>query len=1030
MDADSKENLEEQKPPPEIPADSSTEHIGGALDTPHVHETPTDTVRKEIPVAVNRQKVAETRTEISLPQQHEVVREEEEAMEDARLNIPESARHTTEEPKHETEQKEQTVEASPDVPTPEEMRAVMQEVKELPPEKRRSYFEGIAEIGYRTQEWKGKLFSWIYGKIEKNLTEKGKTDVEQSAVTRFVINARKSYETTTEQARESRKHIHDGELWKRTKQKGVGAATLLGNAALYSRVAGIFGAGDPIRIIGATAMAFSRYGDVVKDTVLDSAETIERGRTKDIGKAWDEAWQIYEEAKKNAAEEKREITANDLREEYMRKLPEDIKERFRANPTGESRALAQRYAAFWISRGLERFNDELFKARYKTSHNTLELRRRETEILKRHTQFLKDVDRFVDRAGKINLLAYGSKVAGRYGALTAIAVGIETSIEGGFRLDEKFNHGKALEKITGAVTGFMEEKEEAGSTSTTEPSVKEKDEIKIELREDGQLTEQSLKNQTDSITHSSDMEQINAHLGAYRQSVEDLHIETAKPGDSVWKMIERRLETEYGTNFDPNRKVYIIDAIKDQIAEHPENFGLDAGANIDHIHVGQELDLSTTVGNEAYLDALMQESGRMPTAEEAEAMQAEEVTDETPAEEAEETKVQPLAEETKGAPVKEESAQEKAAPSADEEPGTSFEARMHTETERAVLKELGLNEHVIGALDNSLLENVQPMHLSAYEIAYRDLGIGDWNDENAIANYTRQALETFSSEDKPAIREWIASYRDAMLWNASDNPSVTREYIDGRIAELEKYLDVSTLEEKEPIIAPPEAPSADLLYEEKVRRLREAGISEEDIKNLTKKDVLDLREEQMRHIIQETKKMGTVQASEASTTNDKSPDWVKETAAEKPSAPATEAPPPESEKAVVEQSPEDRTEVNKAEGAKDPIVEQAVDIGRTTIQNQELQLKKAIERLTEVQAKTENVTLRHGLDRQIWQLTVEHRVLQEIVNNPEKYSHYLPEEKTVVFEGAVRVPGRPGDSIKEFDKIFKIRVDGVIPSKK
>jgi len=86
--------------------------------------------------------------------------------------------------------------------------------------------------------------------------------------------------------------------------------------------------------------------------------------------------------------------------------------------------------------------------------------------------------------------------------------------------------------------------------------------------------------------------------------VEISGIETAQKGDSLWKMIERQLEARYGegfTSLDSARKTYIIDAIKDKIAENPTKFGL---TDIDKIKVGQKIDFTDIFKNEKEINII------------------------------------------------------------------------------------------------------------------------------------------------------------------------------------------------------------------------------------------------------------------------------------------------------------------------------------------------------------------------------------------------------------------------------------------
>jgi hypothetical protein len=79
-------------------------------------------------------------------------------------------------------------------------------------------------------------------------------------------------------------------------------------------------------------------------------------------------------------------------------------------------------------------------------------------------------------------------------------------------------------------------------------------------------------------------------------------IETAKPGDSVWKMAERQLEQQLGekfTDLEGPEKTHIIDAIKDRIVANPQAFGLN---NPDQISVGQKIDFSNIFGDKTFVD--------------------------------------------------------------------------------------------------------------------------------------------------------------------------------------------------------------------------------------------------------------------------------------------------------------------------------------------------------------------------------------------------------------------------------------------
>jgi hypothetical protein len=70
------------------------------------------------------------------------------------------------------------------------------------------------------------------------------------------------------------------------------------------------------------------------------------------------------------------------------------------------------------------------------------------------------------------------------------------------------------------------------------------------------------------------------------------YTETAQAGDSVWKLAKHQLEAHFGqrfTDMTEAQKNYLIDTIKDRVAEDPEKFGL---TDVDKIAIGQKIDFS------------------------------------------------------------------------------------------------------------------------------------------------------------------------------------------------------------------------------------------------------------------------------------------------------------------------------------------------------------------------------------------------------------------------------------------------------
>ncbi len=96
-------------------------------------------------------------------------------------------------------------------------------------------------------------------------------------------------------------------------------------------------------------------------------------------------------------------------------------------------------------------------------------------------------------------------------------------------------------------------------------------------------------------------------------------IETAKPGDSVWKLAEHQLENQgYFKNLSgtaeeiAGKKTYLIDWVKDKVALNPEKFGL---ADPDKLAIGQKIDFSEILKDKEGILKAFEETEKLSSAE-------------------------------------------------------------------------------------------------------------------------------------------------------------------------------------------------------------------------------------------------------------------------------------------------------------------------------------------------------------------------------------------------------------------------------
>ena len=92
---------------------------------------------------------------------------------------------------------------------------------------------------------------------------------------------------------------------------------------------------------------------------------------------------------------------------------------------------------------------------------------------------------------------------------------------------------------------------------------------------------------------------------AGKESIENDYKYEVKQGDSLWKIIDEGMNDKYGDSFSnlpEGEKTYIIDSIKEKVAQNPSGFGIKD--NIDTIHPGDEINLSSALNDEKFMESV------------------------------------------------------------------------------------------------------------------------------------------------------------------------------------------------------------------------------------------------------------------------------------------------------------------------------------------------------------------------------------------------------------------------------------------
>lgn len=311
--------------------------------------------------------------------------------------------------------------------TQEAMEQAKDAFEKIPDNEKLGLLKGLAGLGFKTQEWKGKIFKSIFSEMAKKAsewTEKG----EQSFAARICSSYSDIYKGVEDQAKTKQDKLYSQKSGALNTVAGIGA--LAGNALLYGRIAADVTQANPMRGVTATAMIIGRGGEAMKEAHLKSHEVINQGRVQDENEAYEEAMALYGQAKEKSPEGK--VSAEDLRKTYKENLPKGLLNRIDKdqNKDGICSRIAQKIAKTDIEFSLKRIDKQIKNIESDDNLSPGDKAAAKNKALKKYEKFLHDMDRLVSNSGKIDLIAYGSRVAEKGGKAAASFMMLETLAEG------------------------------------------------------------------------------------------------------------------------------------------------------------------------------------------------------------------------------------------------------------------------------------------------------------------------------------------------------------------------------------------------------------------------------------------------------------------------------------------------------------------------------------------------------------------------------------------------------------------------
>lgn len=209
---------------------------------------------------------------------------------------------------------------------------------------------------------------------------------------------------------------------------GVGA--LVGNGLIYGRMVADVTQVNPMRGATAIAVTIGRGGEAVKEAHLKSHEVIDKGRVQDENEAYEEAMALYGQAKAKSPDGK--VSAENLSKIYKENLPKDLLNRLDKNQDkdGICSRIAQKVAKSDIEFSLKRIDKKIKNIENDDNLSPGEKAAAKGKVLKKYEKFLHDMDRLVANSGRVDMLAYGSRIAEKGGKVAAGVMALETLAEG------------------------------------------------------------------------------------------------------------------------------------------------------------------------------------------------------------------------------------------------------------------------------------------------------------------------------------------------------------------------------------------------------------------------------------------------------------------------------------------------------------------------------------------------------------------------------------------------------------------------
>ena len=285
-------------------------------------------------------------------------------------------------------------------------------VDSLTTHQKKSFFEGLANVGFRTTEIKSSVLKKVLKKISQ--------DCGDGTFGKFFNEYAKIHEKEENNAIKMQ-NMEGKNFLSKASGVGQGVGNTFGKMFKFFRIGYDIASENPINplrywtmglvLAGESAEALKevrmKSEEAQNNTVIGKLDAAGNVAEEDFERAWEEAWEIYNEAKKKG---NGQVTFENLNIAYHEKLPEDLAQRLkRVDNAGIG--LMQKILNKDLGWYIQGLNKKIEIIEKNEKYSEIEKDKRKKELLLRNEALLNDLDRMIGDQGLIDQISYWTRIA-------------------------------------------------------------------------------------------------------------------------------------------------------------------------------------------------------------------------------------------------------------------------------------------------------------------------------------------------------------------------------------------------------------------------------------------------------------------------------------------------------------------------------------------------------------------------------------------------------------------------------------------